>query len=158
MHIYNLQHYVTCYSSAALTIVDCRSCKLQSMILDAGYDATGYGYGFVNSEAPTPSGGQTQAAAQGNCRSQKPGGRNGPSEAPRRPMVGPGRCLAGPKGARPLPTDPMGPLGPCRAHRPAPVAGRALTGARIGRFALWGHGRHPARSAMYAYHATGPGA
>ena len=25
-------------------------------------------------------------------------------------MVGPGRCLAGPKGARPLPTDLMGPL------------------------------------------------
>ena len=62
----------------------------------------------------------------------RPAGRNGPSEAPRRPMVGPGRCLAGPKGARPLPTDPMGPLGPCRAHRPAPVAGRALMGARIG--------------------------
>ena len=77
---------------------------------------------------------------QGECRSQKPGGRNGPSEAPRRPMVGPGRCLAGPKGARPLPTDPMGPLGPCRAHRSAPVAGRALTGARTGRFALWGRG------------------
>ena len=58
-------------------------------------------------------------------------------------MAGPGRCLAGPKGARPLPTDPMGPLGPCRAHRPAPVAGRPLTGARIGRFALGGRGRHP---------------
>ena len=44
--------------------------------------------------------------------------------------------MAGPKGARPLPTDPMGVLSPCRAHRPAPVAGRVLTGARIGRFAL----------------------
>ena len=47
-------------------------------------------------------------------------------------MVGPGRCLAGPKGARPLPTDPMGPLGPCRGHRPALVAERALKGTMIG--------------------------
>ena len=28
-----------------------------------------------------------------------------------------------------LPTDPMGPLGPCRGHRPALVAERALMGA-----------------------------
>ena len=116
------------------------------------------GYGVANSEAPTPAGGQTHPTASWTPGVPGPAGRNGPSEAPRRPMVGPGRCLAGPKGARPLPTDPMGPLGPCRAHRPAPVAGRALTGARIGRFALWGRGRHPPRSAMYVYHATDPGA
>ena len=45
------------------------------------------------------------------------------------PAIGPGRCLAGPKGARPLPTNPMGALGPCRGHRPALVAERALMGA-----------------------------
>ena len=115
-------------------------------------------YATPRAQGPSPAGGRTAPTPPWTPGVPGPAGRNGPSEAPRRPMVGPGRCLAGPKGARPLPTDPMGPLGPCRAHRPAPVAGRALTGARIGRFALWGHGRHPARSAMYAYHATGPGA
>ena len=56
------------------------------------------GYGVADPEAPTPTAGQTQPSAQGGCRSQKPGGRNGPSEAPRRPMVGPGRCQAAPTG------------------------------------------------------------
>ena len=112
------------------------------------------GYGVADPEGPTPAAGQTDPRYPGSPGVPGPAGRNGPSEAPRRPMVGPGRCLAGPKGARPLPTDPMGPLGPCRAHRPAPVAERALTGARIGRFALWVRGRHPARSAMYVYCTT----
>ena len=56
------------------------------------------GYGVADPEAPTPAGGQTAPNGQGECRSQKPGGRNGPSEAPRRPMVGPGRCQAAPTG------------------------------------------------------------
>ena len=83
-----------------------------------------------------------------------------PSGAPQRPMAGPARCQAGPKGARPLPTDPSGPLGPCCAHQPAPVPGKALTDTRIGRFALLatGHRRQPPRSAMYVHHAIGPGA
>ena len=55
-------------------------------------------YGVANSEAPTPAGGETAPTASWTPGVPGPAGRNGPSEAPRRPMVGPGRCQAAPTG------------------------------------------------------------
>ena len=55
-------------------------------------------YATTDLEAPTPAGGQTHPTAPWTPGVPGPAGRNGPSEAPRRPMVGPGRCQAAPTG------------------------------------------------------------
>ena len=104
-------------------------------------------------------------------------GRSGPSEAPRRPMVGPGRCLAGPKGARPeTPTHRARTVeGHCTQGRRPPhtggtAAGRSTQGAgpkafhtrptaashkAKGRLTHWPLGEGPVHKTRRVVHCTG---
>ena len=59
---------------------------------------------------------------------------------PDRPPGCTARHVGRPRGARPLHTGPMGPLGPCRAHRLALVAGRWVMRTEIGRGGASGPG------------------
>ena len=59
---------------------------------------------------------------------------------PDRPRGCTARHVGRPRGARPLHTGPMGPLGPCRAHRLALVASRWVMRTEIGRGGASGPG------------------
>ena len=59
---------------------------------------------------------------------------------PDRPPGCTARHVGRPRGARPLHTGPMGPLGPCRAHRLALVASRWVMRTEIGRGGASGPG------------------
>ena len=69
-----------------------------------------------------------------------PGGGQAEDLAVQRGGVGGARHVGRPRGARPLHTGPMGPLGPCRAHRLALVASRWVMRTEIGRGGASGPG------------------
>ena len=113
-------------------------------------------YGVANSEAPTPAGGQTQPSAPWTPGVPGPAGRNGPSEAPRRPMVGPGRCQAAPTGPSRSPPAlqvPGATSRPLRAPHDRP-GGHMRPDLAAGPWS--GPSQRGRRSAMYVYHTTPP--
>ena len=106
--------------------------------------------------APTSALGQTQPTAPWTPGVPGPAGRNGPSEAPRRPMVGPGRCQAAPTGPSRSPPAlqvPGATSRPLRAPHDRP-GGHMRPDLAAGPWS--GPSQRGRRSAMYVYHTTHP--